>query len=444
MRRRFPRSLLFFLPSLFAAVNGTSLPYYALHLPVPPLLAVFLAWLLAVAIFACLWLGMIGIMVEVAGGKIHALWLTPVIAVFSGYYLLYAVENLRYAQELRERAVANAGLRVEFDPTRQALVLPLFPAGSLLLDYGVPVTYTFNPLDPSSPTRAGRFIDGTLCDELLERLPNGWIPGIDFGGAYHPGRQEICLLTMPEVPDLPAIRIQAPPEGSPGRGASLADRGYLIEPPGGAAPVMLRDPAPGWLPLPWWPDLGAFCGRLLGRKAMTIGCMRLDTRMEWATAPNSLEALARVLGLEKVGPEGRIMADPDLVRRKFDAALAGLVAEQIRLADLWIAGRQQDHGLDHRQMPRPLAEHLALDPAALSGRAEQIMAALEDEAATAAPDQSRVANLYILLSALDEAEVMPLLPRLKQLETLYSWQSGDELLRRLRAFEARRSEPARD
>lgn len=334
MKHRLPRSLLFFVPGIFGLVTGWPLMLLPL-LPLPPdqlrlVLTSFFALFLACVSFALPWLGLLGIVLEVRRGKVHRSWLAPVIAVFVGYYAVFAWDSLRYARERHERAEANAAMRVDFDPTRQALVAPLFPAGEMVRNYGLPVAYIGNPLDHSAQLLSRRYIDDALCQELEARLPER-LTRIQL---YRPKpwQQEPCLLTMPEVPELPVVRVGPPPVGSAGRGADHSDRGYMIELPGGAPPVILRDPAPGWLPLPWWPDLGAVCNRLFGSRAGAVGCVSLDWRQEWHAGPNSLDALAAALGLEKPGPEGRVLADPDLVRRKFDVALAGLKAGQPREA----------------------------------------------------------------------------------------------------------------
>ncbi|NPD14665.1 hypothetical protein HOY34_05535 [Xinfangfangia sp. D13-10-4-6] len=446
-KRLVPLSLLFFVPFLPGLLIGRPVPFWPYLLPVP-FLAISILSLVLMAVFALLpWLGLLGTVSEVWRGRVHRLWLLPVGAVFAGYYAMFAWENHRYQQELRERAGANATVQVPFDPARQALVLPLYPAGELLRDYGVPVAYIGNPTDPSAPTQALRYIDRALCAELLARLPDGWIPGIDFGGNYLPVRQDQCMLTLPEVPDLPVIRVGLPPEGSEGHGPHPSDRGYLIASPDGAAPVILRDPAPAGLPLPWWPDLGGFCGRLFGKSAAAMGCVRLDWRQEWRIAPNRTEALATALGLKKVGPGGRVLSDPDLVRRKFDAVLADMVAEQIRRADLWIAGRPNGVGPDSPEMVQPIAAHLALNPGAFSSRAGQIVAALEAEAATEAatdaPDQTRMRSLETLLAALPGADLAPLLPRLERLQVAQAWQPGERLSRAM-ADQPRPPEPAQD
>ncbi len=170
MKRRFPRSLLFFAPGLFGLLTGWPLLLLPLLLPLPPLLILIAALVLACVYVALPWLGLIGIVLEVRRGKVHWLWLAPVVGVFVGYYAIFAWKNLRYAGELRERAEANAGLRVDFDPTRHALVAPHFPAGELVRNYGVPVAFIGNPLDHSAPLLSRRYIDDALCDELSARL----------------------------------------------------------------------------------------------------------------------------------------------------------------------------------------------------------------------------------------------------------------------------------
>lgn len=310
MRRRFPRSLWLFLILPLSILN------FLAGLPVPPL--VFVTPLV-------LYIGLLGAGFEALRGRVSRWWLLPLIAVLAICYATVAMERRVIASAAEEAAASLAAHGLRFDPDQQVLMVPQDYTRDMLSQFDLAVVYS------SEASYSYRLIDQALCEELRQvEVP--WSSGIAIS-PYRAGevgraaagdpqndRRPACLLVMPELPEQPVLRIETVKPG--GIAAWPEATLWRVETVRDGKTVAAEVPYPNWKPLPWWPDPGRTCLRLISPRMLQIGCVPLDL-FDALTGPGArLRGLAPALGLQEVDPSARRAADPDPVRRKFVAAVA--------------------------------------------------------------------------------------------------------------------------
>jgi hypothetical protein len=441
MRRAFPLSLLCFV-----------LPLAVTMLQFIPVLGVILMAIAAVIVSViAINAAMLGIALEAITGQIRKEWLLVPLLFYGGYYGGVAHDHYTLWALSKRYEAANAQMHVAFDPDRHALVFDEFASpGWLVQDYALPVAFSAYGDSPEE-YQSVRMIDESVCASIRDNRPlqsaRIFASSVidDEGSGYQMRVQNLCLLTMPETPDRPQVRVRQVERDISEAMLPVHTIATIIETPNGQRVRTLGGFASplGWIPMPIFAcdlttgDTEWVTNDEPGRDCM-FGFVRNDftsivTDRSGYNGDN--QSLARTLGLTRVAASSRLgVKPPESVMALLDLANA----ERMRLEIANVEARIADPLTDNTDWDVAV---LAADADALAVRADAIMTGVERAAAAGIADQELGAEngriLASLLANLPPGRLKALQPRLSVLYRDASgghwlWQARD-LLERLRA-----------
>jgi hypothetical protein len=292
-------------------------------------------------------LGFLSIGVEVLTRRISPLWLALPVIWFGGYAAVAHVSNQQAAGLDAEIRAANAGQRMTFVASSQALVFDTSlyglsgAAGEIVRAYRVPVAYQTSTDKRNPVHRASRIALDPLCQDI--RSDRSYqAAGINVSWFHAPGGvgsrslvKGMCSVNAPEDPTLPVVLVQGTEKKHKERLVphTLA-RVSITAPGGGSAQLVagVAEPLRRLLPMPYMgcglnsgaPSWDCFAG--FWRKRVVLGG---DARYS-----ATIDVIADALGLERVFAADRrdeiaAMPPPGLdriVRSNTDKSLAVLDA----------------------------------------------------------------------------------------------------------------------
>ncbi len=410
MRRLVPLSFLF-----FAVVGGT---FLLQTIPVVGLFLMFLwvsPWTAILVNF-----GMIGTAVEAWTGRVSRLWLVLPIAFYGGYWTAVAREQVLLWRLGTTYDAENAAVSFAFDPSRAVLV----DGGTWLVrTHGLPVAYATRS-SHSVGFVAQRLVERPLCGRILNshaaRAASVFVDVLsdpdDPLAAERPPR--FCIVSMPETPPLPMVRVTQSDRHADEGGLSLIRVTTTITGAGGDA-VHLRTAYA--TPLAWVPMPMAGCGLndMSSRWECTATFVRRDpTPITSGTGRygSPREILARTLGLRPVPPAERRPADSAVLATTIAAMEEETVAHQLASIDAMITDPVDESAHTWE------TSAVAARPEALSARAEALVAGLERAAAAVRDDRraGRRSGLVLagLIARLPSERLSEFAPRLVALCSL--------------------------
>lgn len=430
MARVFPFSLILFF------VTGAIFVLQTI-----PLLGIFLMLLMAPFWSVLLVnLGFIGIAIEAATGRVSRLWLILPVVFYGGYWVIAVQDRLVLRELAASYDAANARIVIGFNPRREAIAFQGEDNGAWLTqNYALPVSYSMNANVPEGYL-AHRMIASSVCAKVRENPASQAAFVHTFG--FHDdapiaaGKMEtrFCLLSMPEKPDLPLVRISRQEAKETVSTLPVTLVKTTISMPAGPSFQILGGFA---APLSWIPRPVMGCGLNSGAPSWNCGAgFSRDSFTPIASGHTryrrEAEALARALGLEPVAIEERRGGDPSLVLAKIATVEDARLARQLANIDAMI--------LD------PIAKItdwqtgvVASRPDVLSSRADAIMTGIERAAAVTGGDRYKAKDsgqiLTQLLASLSRSGFVSFGPRIlavyaKADDEHWLW-SADPLLRHL-------------
>lgn len=327
-----------------------------------PLTGVFLMLVAApVWSIATINLGFLSFVVEVLSRRISVAWLAVPVVWFGGYAVVAHMSHQRAADLDAEIRAANAGQRMTFVASSQALVFDTSlygltsAAGEIVRAYRVPVAYQTSTDKRNPVHRASRIVLDPMCQEL--RSDRSYqAAGIQVSWFHAPGEigrrslvKGMCSLNSPEDPTRPVVLVKATEKKHKERlvphtltRVSIAAEG------GGSAQVVagVAEPLRRLLPMPYMgcglnsgaPSWDCFAG--FWRKRVVLGGdARYSATMEVIGAALGLErvfaadrreeiAAAQVPGLDRI-----VRANTDKSLATLDAVIAN-PAQRITVHDL--------------------------------------------------------------------------------------------------------------
>src|SRR6185503_7956 len=198
--RKLPRSLLWFLPVLCLIPLA--------FVPLPLFVLGFLLLVPTVALNA----GFLSLGIEAWRARISRLWILAPAIWFGGYASLVVISNLEIARLDEQFRLANAGIKVAFDPTREDLVIIGGRTGNryvgpdtLVQSFDLPVVYSRE----GQPQRhlAYRLGGGDTC----QQYKNDRSRMVEYSSIYErrkPALDDLCLYALAENPANPAVTIE--------------------------------------------------------------------------------------------------------------------------------------------------------------------------------------------------------------------------------------------
>lgn len=315
-----------------------------------PLTGVFLMFALAPFwSVATINLGFASIIPEVLFRRISPAWLVLPLVWFGGYAGAAFLSHAKVAALDAEIRAANSAQRFPFDPAQQSLVISAANdytlssvASSLVRDYRIPVAYTEQRSNKDAPYRASRLMTDPAC-QTINRDRRNFAAGVQSNfistgkNDGHRGKPSgICLVTMPEAPSLPVVRIEGKREKHSDLIAPYELIRATIHDPSGTTLAQVSSGFANplhWLPMP-------ILGCALNSGSPSWDCMAMFWRTNVGIGGQKTyghavdEALPPALGLEKVSPferraeieaasQGKVEA---VVEQSANAALATLDA----------------------------------------------------------------------------------------------------------------------
>lgn len=434
MRRLLPFSLVFFVL--------TGIVYALQAIPITGIFLMMMAAMLWSVLLVNA--GMIGIAIEAVIGRAFRLWLIVPIAFYGGYGYFAWADHAKLKALTTAYDAANAQVTIPFDPARHALVFESDAPGNargggdLTQNFGLPVSYTVRP--GTNDYRSHRMVEQAVCTRVNENRAlasaSVWAFGvIDGDSIYRRKPSGFCMVSMPEQPRLPLVRVTHREEKIVEGGLPVTRVTTTVTMPDGRQYRLLGGTA---APLSWFPM--PIMGCALNSGAPSWDCVTQFKRDGFTPIVTGdtrygrdVAVLARVLGLKHIAPEQRKSGDPALVNAKIDAAEANALTSQLASLDAMIAD--------------PLAKVIdwqvgviANRPEILAGRADAIMAGIERAAAATADDQRYKAResgriMAGLIAKLPRERFAGFGPRLLELyaaadEKHWLWEA-EPLIRRL-------------
>jgi hypothetical protein len=425
-----PASLVFFI--------ATAVVFALQALPVTGIFLMF-----AMAMFwsvALVNLGMIGVALEAASGRVARSWILLPLGFYGGYWTLAALDHATLRRLGQAYDLANASVTTDFDTGRQALVFDQDGSGAWLTqNFALPVAYTVNANFPKG-FLSHRMMESAVCAKVRQNptLNASFVHAFGFhDGEGMSGRRmekRFCALSMPEKPDVALVRVSRQETKTREGTLPLTRVTTTIQMPDARRFELLGGVA---APLSWWPMPMMGCGLNSGAPSWdcTAGFWRngFTPVVPGLTRYNrDMTALARTLGLRPVTVDERVGADPGLVLRKIADIEQATLARQLASIDAMIAD--------------PLAKLIdwqvgvvANSPEALSSRADAMMTGVERAAAVEGRDRSKAREggciLARLLAQLPPERIIEFGPRLLALftradETHWLWEA-EPLIRRI-------------
>jgi hypothetical protein len=271
----------------------------------PPVIGVFLM-MFAAPFWAgpLINLGMIGIAFEAIIGRVWRIWLVLPVLFYGGYWATVVTEQVALSELTASYDAANAKVRIQFDPDRNALVFEdeLWEE-KLIKYYDFPVEYRTSKNVPEG-YQSTRIVDRTVCDQVWNS-PGLMAAGIDVTGGLE--NHSLCLLSMPERPQFPITRISEESDLVKVGTLPVRRQRTLVTTPDGKQFDLLGGDAS---PLSWWPMFVAGCG-LISAGAPSWTCAAQLTRTftpivsgEGKYSRDS-DVLARSLGLKRIPIQDR-------------------------------------------------------------------------------------------------------------------------------------------
>lgn len=348
-------------------------------------------------------LGFLAMAREAFAGVLSAAWLLGPILWFGGYGIL-TWRSHHEADVLAAQVEAfNAGKRLPFDPTRQALVIERGDiveslSSELTQAFDLPAAYEPNPGLTMARHIATRLGAGDVCGRLRsdQRYEAAYIRVFSlFEGEAGEKRKPVrgmCQIDMPQDPVLPVVTLSATT-----RHASSALLDYTIDTrslhdaqTGAAVAVQTAAAAP----LSWWP-------------LMKIGCFPEDLAMRWncfaefdrepmrALGRDAVSLVADTLGLARAPASSRSDKVAALPDPGFDRIVHARERESLSVLDRVLRDDREQTGAFR-------TDSLIENPGLYARRAPELVEALRRRMAEPRRDNSQITSLEMLIAALPQ------------------------------------------
>lgn len=297
----------------------------------------------------------IGIAIEALTGIVSRWWLILPLLWFGGYFSYAALEQYELAKLQDEIVAHNAQIQIPFDTSSQNLVVSdKYSHDYLVSNFNLPVLFASSQAHKGAQYSSMRIFDQEVCLKLRE-VPQHARAGMHIKPVYNDADgprwrqmdENHCIISMPESPALPAIRVILTEDGPRYHGRirthmtvariEMPD-GHVHSLKGGTASVAK------WLPMP---VIG--CG--LNSGAPSWDCSAGFLRDNWvhlqakqADYVSDHYTLVKALGLKHIGQSSRHGADPAIILPQIAERQRQAMETELANLDRLIANIREDVG----------------------------------------------------------------------------------------------------